>query len=82
MVIHQTLSKDWCFRDLRGTMERTYSDLHKQGVGTEVEHTPIIMKEEDQLWSANEMGTDTPKKLFHTVFFYVGKLFCLRGGGC
>ena len=26
------------------------------------------------------MGTDTPKQLLNTVFFYVGKIFCLRGG--
>ena len=48
--------KDWRFRELRGTMERTFSDLRKQGVGAEVKHTPIIAKEEeDQLWKAKEM---------------------------
>jgi hypothetical protein len=31
--------KDWRFRELRGTMERTFSDLRKQGVGAEVKHT-------------------------------------------
>ena len=62
--------KDWHFRELRGTMERTFSDLHKQGVGAEVKHTPIITKEEeDQLWKAKEMGTNTQKQLLQVVFF-------------
>ena len=76
------LSKnDWRFRELRGTMERIFSDLRKQGVGAEMKHTPIITKEEeDQLWKAKEMGTETPKQLLQAVFFYVGKVFCLRGG--
>ena len=26
------------------------------------------------------MGTDNPKQLLQTVFFYVGKVYCLRGG--
>ena len=57
------------------------SDLRKQGVGAEVKHTLIITKEEEgQLWKAKEMGTNTPKQLIQTVFFYTGKLFCLRGG--
>ena len=53
-------------------MECTYSDFRNQGVGAEVKHTPITSKEEeDQLWSVNEMGTDTPKKFLQTVFFYI-----------
>ena len=66
--------KDWRFRELRGTMERIFSDLRKQGVGAEVKHTPIITKEEeDQLWKAKEMGTDTPKQLLQADFFLRGK---------
>ena len=73
--------KDWRFRGLRGTIESTYSELRKNGIGAEVKHTPIVTKEEeDQLWRSGVMGTDTPKQLLQTVFFYVGKVFCLRGG--
>ena len=73
--------KDWRFRELRGTMEQTFSDLRKQGVGAEVKHMSIITKEEeDQLWKAKEMDTNAPKQLLQAVFFYVGKVFCLRGG--
>ena len=46
-----------------------------------MKHTPIITKEEeDQLWKSKEMGTNTPKQLLQAVFFYAGKVFCLRGG--
>ena len=73
--------KDWRFRELRGTMEAVYSDLRKKGIGAEVKHTPVITKEEeDRLWAAKELGTHTPKQLLQAVFFYVGKVFCLRGG--
>ena len=68
--------KDWRFRELRGTMEQTFFDLRKQGVGAEVKHTLIITKEEeDQLWHSNELGTDTPKQLLQTVFFLHRKSF-------
>ena len=72
--------KDAYFRDLRGTLACIFSELRKMGVGAEVKHTPIITKEEAQLWSAGAMGTDTPKQLLNALFFYVGKIFCLRGG--
>ena len=73
--------KDARFRDLQRTLESTFSELRKKGVGAEVKRTPAITKEEeDQLWRAGVMGVDTPKQLLNTVFFYVGKVFCLRGG--
>ena len=72
--------EDARFRDLRGTLESTFSELRKKGVGAEVKRTPVITKEEeDQLWRAGVMGVDTPKQLLNTVS-YVGKVFCLRGG--
>ena len=72
--------KDTRFRDLQGTLEYTFSDLRRTGVGAEVKHTPVITKEEEnQIWRTGVMGTDTPKQLLNTVFFCVGKVFCLRG---
>ena len=62
------LKKDWRFRELQGTMEAVYSDLRKKGIGAEVKHTPVITKEEeDRLWDAKELGTDTPKQLLHSM---------------
>ena len=55
------------FRVLRGTMESTFSELRKKGIGAEVKHTPIITKEEeDLLWEANVMGTDSPRQLLNS----------------
>ena len=46
------------------TLESTFSELRKKGVGAEVKRTPVITKEEeDQLWRAGVMGVDTPKQL-------------------
>ena len=73
--------KDHRFRALKGTIESTYSELRKNGVGAEVKHTPIVTKEEEEmLWSKKVMGVDLPRQLQRTIFFYVGKVFCLRGG--
>ena len=82
MIFRTSLSKkDACFRDLRGTLECTFSELCNKGVGVEVKGMPIITKEEeDQLWSAGAIGTDTPKQLLNAIFIYVEKIFCLRGG--
>ena len=46
-----------------------------------MKHTPIVTKEEEEmLWSKKVMGVDLPRQLQRTIFFYVGKVFCLRGG--
>ena len=72
---------DWRFRELSGCIESVYVDLRKQGIGTEVKHTPIItLYEENQLWEKGIFGTSTPLSLQRAIFFYVGKIFCIRGG--
>jgi len=35
------------FTDFRGTMETTYQDLHKEGIGVEIKHAPIISGDEE-----------------------------------
>ena len=73
--------KDWRFHALQGTIGSMFSELPKNGVGAEVKHKPIIeKKEEQQLWNVGIIGVDTPRGVLHAVFFYVGKIFCLRGG--
>ena len=78
------LKKDWRFCALRGTIESTFAELQKNGIGAEVKHTPIITREEEeQLWRVGVMGLILQESFFrllHAVFFYVGKVFCLRGG--
>ena len=73
--------KDPRFRDIHGTCESIYRQLHQQGVGTEVRHAAIITAEEEEaLWISGVIGCTTPKNLQRAVFFYIGKRFCIRGG--
>ena len=46
------LDKDeLCFRELCGTCDNVYRDLHAKGIGTEVRHAPVITPEEEEaLW--------------------------------
>ena len=68
------------FHDLHCTMDSVSSELHKKGIGTEHKHAAVIAtEEEDALWAAGSLGTSTPLSLQHTVYFYVGLQFCLRG---
>ena len=63
--------KDVRFRRFHGTMETTYQNLHKEGVGVEIRHASIISEvEEAILWEWQILGCHSPS----------GKSFCLRGG--
>ena len=63
--------KDVRFRRFHGTMETTYQNLHKEGVGVEIRHASIISEEEEAiLWEWQILGCHSPS----------GKSFCLRGG--
>ena len=73
--------KDWRFRDIHGMMDCVFRKLRQERVGTDVKHTAVITElEENQLWESGVLGVDTPEKLERAVFFYVGKVFCIRGG--
>ena len=73
--------KDLRFRELHGTLDVHFHQLHSEGIGRQVQHAEIITKsEENQLWKSGVMGTSTPRSLQNAVFYYVGKLCCLRGG--
>ena len=39
----------------------------------------VANADEDALWASGLLGTSTPTILQHTVFFYLGLHFCLRG---
>ena len=69
------------FRTIQKICEVVFRSLHKDGVGVEVQHTSIItIEEEDQLWQTRVLNISEPKGLFRVVFYYVGKVCCLRGG--
>ena len=73
--------KDVRFRHFYDTMETTYQNLHKEGVGVEIRHASIISEEEEViLWEWQILGCHSPKALVRAFFFRNGKKFCLRGG--
>lgn len=72
---------DWRFHSIRGTCETVYRQLHQQGVGANVKHTAIFTpEEEEKLWVSGALSIKAPLNLQRAVFFYVGKIFCVRGG--
>jgi len=73
--------KDVRFRDFRGSMETTYQDLHKEGIGVEIKHAPIISGDEEIiLWERQILGCQFTYSSCESCFFLNGKNFCLRGG--
>ena len=73
--------KDTSFRELTGAIQVRFRELREQGIGAVVKHAAIVSEsEEDALWKSGVVGTDDPLALQRAVFYYVGKVFCLRGG--
>ena len=71
---------DPAFIKLHNVCDTLFRELHSDGVGVVVKEASVITKEEENtLWSKQILGLHSPKALVHTVFFYVGKVFCLRG---
>ena len=69
------------FKPIHGACDSVYHSLHSSGVGTSVRHTSVITPlEEKKLWDSRIFGICDPKSLQRTVFFYIGKRFCIRGG--
>ena len=55
--------------------------LRSEGVGAEKHLAkPFTIDDENKFWSLGEMGMNTPVSLLQAVFYYNGKIFCLRGG--
>ena len=58
-----------------------YRELCQSGIGAIVKHAPLITEEEESaLWESKVIGDHNPLALQRAVFYYVGKVFCLRGG--
>ncbi len=74
-------SKEPAFSVLHRTCDTVYRNLHSQGIGTAVRHTPTFTPEEEsKLRTTDTIGCTTPKNLQRVVFFFIGKRFCVRGG--
>ena len=69
------------FSTFTTTLDNLMKDLRASGVGATSNHTEGISREEEELlWSTGVLNNCTPMGLLRAVFFYNGKVFCLRGG--
>ena len=73
--------KDSRFCQLNGTVSSVFRKLREQGVGASIKHASVVRPEEEELlWSTGTIGDHSPLALQRAVFYYCGKVFCLRGG--
>ena len=71
---------DLCFRELHLTLDSVSSELHRTGVGVNKKSTQVISTDlKDLCWEKGSLGTSSPMVLQHTIFFYIGLHFVLRG---
>ena len=66
---------EYCFRKLMYTCNSVYRDLHSQGIGTDVCHTPTFSSDNEKLWETGVLGDSTPKSSQQAVFFLCCKIF-------
>ena len=72
---------DTKFKKLHNTCDVIFRSLHDDDIGAKKKSTQVITKEhEDKLWESGVLNTTTPDGLQKAVFFYLGKICCLRGG--
>ena len=72
---------DTRFKNIQRSCEAVFRSLRKEGIGAQVKHAPTISTEEEKrLWDTKVLDVNTPKGLSNAVFFYAGKVCCLRGG--
>lgn len=68
------------FRMLLRTCDSVYRGLHSEGVGAQVKHAAIFsVEEETTLWETGVLGDSNPTSLQRAVFYYIGKVCCVRG---
>ena len=73
--------KDTRFKKLHATCDVIFRTLHEEGIGVERKSTPVVTKaNEDKLWETGVLNTSTPTGLQRAVFYYIGKVCCIRGG--
>ena len=55
--------------------------LLADGIGAEKKQARVITEEEEGiLWEKKVLGCHSPTSLLHTIFYFCGMYFCLRGG--
>ena len=70
---------DTRFKALHNTCDSEFRSLHEDGIGAIRKNANISKEDEDKLWSSGVLSTKTPDGLQKAVFFYLGKVCCLRG---
>ena len=72
---------DYRFVEFHSAMDTVFRPLRSEGIGNKVHHSPIItVDDEEKMWDSAVLKITTPKGLQKTVFYYVGKCFCVCGG--
>ena len=73
--------KDTRFKKLHGTCDSVFHTLREQGVGADKKSAKVITKaDEDELWELGVLNCTSAEGLQKAIFYYVGKVCCLRGG--
>ena len=68
------------FQPFQAVLDRCFRQLRATGKSTSVSTPVIAVEDEEKFWETGALGTETPEKLLHTVFYLNGKNFLLRGG--
>ena len=68
------LFKDIHYKTLKNVCDSVFKQLDQKEIGTETKETPVLSKDEDELWK-KVLDLDNPKGLLRAVFFVMAKTF-------
>lgn len=73
--------RDSEFIQIRNTLDNVMKEKARRGSDAPKKQArEITVEEENTMWDLGVLGTDTPQKLLHTLFYSIGLNFALRGG--
>ena len=80
-ALHFMNHKDVTFKQLHNVTNNVSKQLLADGIGAEKKQARVITEEEEGiLWEKKVLGCHSPTSLLHTIFYFCGMYFCLRGG--
>jgi len=69
------------YRKITESLDTAMKISSKEGVGIHKKQAQVItLEEETELWEKGQLGSDTPKQIINTLFYYNGLHFAVRGG--
>ena len=72
---------DTKYRKITESLDAAMKASSKEGVGNHKKQAQVItLEEEAELWEKGQLGSDTPKQIINTLFYYNGLHFAVRGG--